>query len=61
MICDYICIPKRLFSDVDILGNHDLTLDIQKIALNFSDGDVNEDGIFSTIKEINFKVNLTFP
>ena len=50
---------------VDILGNHDLTLDILKIASNFkeqhdSDNSVDEDRIFSNIHEINSKVELSF-
>lgn len=45
---------------VDILGNHDLTLDVLKIASNFEDASVNEDRIFSNIHEINSKVDLKF-
>lgn len=45
---------------VDILGNHDLTLDILKIASNFGDVSVEGDRIYSNIHEINSKVNLTF-
>ena len=47
---------------VDILGNHDLTLDILKIVSNYEDPDnsVNQDRIFSNIREINSKVELSF-
>ena len=51
---------------VDILGNHDLTLDILKIASNFredsqdSESSILEDRIFSNIREINSKVDLSF-
>jgi phospholipid:diacylglycerol acyltransferase len=49
---------------VDILGNHDLTLDILKIVSNYKDPDnsdsVDQDIIFSNIKEINSKVELSF-
>ena len=51
---------------VDILGNHDLTLDILKIVSNFneekesSSSSVDEDRIFSNIYEINSKVELSF-
>lgn len=50
---------------VDILGNHDLTLDILKIASNFkekhvSDDSIEEDRIFSNIHEINLNVGLSF-
>lgn len=47
---------------VDILGNHDLTLDILKIASNYEDPEnpVNQDRIFSNIQEINSKVELSF-
>lgn len=51
---------------VDILGNHDLTLDILKIVSNFRENpestepEVLEDRIFSNINEINKKVDLKF-
>ena len=49
---------------VDILGNHDLTLDILKIVSNFkeseSDKSIDSDRIFSDIQEINSKVKLRF-
>lgn len=47
---------------VDILGNHDLTLDILKIVSNYKDDDqsINEDRIFSNIHKINSKVELSF-
>ena len=47
---------------VDILGNHDLTLDILKIVSNFeeSNDSINEDRIFSNIRDINSKVELSF-
>lgn len=47
---------------VDILGNHDLTLDILKIVSNFkeTENSVDEDRIFSDINKIISKVELKF-
>lgn len=46
---------------VDMLGNHDLTLDILKIVSNYQGEEApHEDRIFSNIYEINAKVDLSF-